>query len=61
VLADLAILRNSQGNKSHIEGWYDILKKVMRISRNSSSKKDGDNKGIKPKNYHNGILTTKES
>ena len=31
ILGDIATLSNNNGNKSHVEGWYDVLKKVMRL------------------------------
>ena len=34
VLSDIATLKNDQGQKTHIEGWFDTLKKVMALYKN---------------------------
>ena len=38
VLTDIGTLNNNSGNKTNIETWFETLKKVMRLYKNSQGK-----------------------
>lgn len=55
-LADIATLNNNAGTKTQIEGFFDALKKVMRLYRHEESSQDKKKDSQEPSQGENFYL-----